>query len=96
MQGKQNGRLEHSCVGGIVLSVEVDVTRFSVRILIIVVLSISLTFVAGCATNAQSGAAIGGLGGAAIGAVTGGVGGAVLGGAIGAGAGYVIGNEMDK
>lgn len=64
--------------------------------LLVAVLSLSLIFTGGCATNAQTGAAIGGVGGAVIGGVTGGFGGAVLGGALGAGAGYIIGNEQDK
>jgi len=59
-------------------------------------LSFGSIFVAGCATDAQTGALIGGAGGAAMGAATGGFGGAVLGGALGAGAGYIVGNEMDK
>jgi hypothetical protein len=71
-------------------------TRGLVIILTVAVLSLSVTFISGCATNAQTGAAIGGVGGAAIGAATGGFGGAVLGGALGAGAGYIVGNEMDK
>jgi len=62
----------------------------------VMVLSLGMLFSGGCANNAQTGAAIGGVGGAAIGAATGGLGGAVVGGAIGGGAGYVVGNEMDK
>ena len=69
------------------------------RILVTVMLFVllfSLTYVSGCANNAQTYGAVGGIGGAVIGGVTGGFGGAVIGGAIGGGAGYVIGNEQDK
>ncbi|MBN2457425.1 MAG: hypothetical protein JXB29_12965 [Sedimentisphaerales bacterium] len=62
----------------------------------IVVLGLGSMLIGGCANNAQTYAAVGGIGGAVIGAATGGVGGAVVGGAIGGGAGYVIGNEEDK
>ena len=67
-----------------------------VIILMLIILSVCLLFVNGCATSAQTGAAIGGIGGAVIGAVTGGGGGLVVGGLIGAGGGYVVGNEMEK
>ncbi len=57
-------------------------------------------FVTGCETQAQSGAAVGGLGGAAVGALAGGhhhAGeGALIGAAVGAGGGYMVGNEADK
>ena len=66
----------------------------------VVVVSLSFVFIAGCETKAQTGAAVGGLGGAAIGALAGGrhhAGeGALIGGAIGAGGGYMVGNEGDK
>lgn len=68
--------------------------------LIVVVAGIGFLFVTGCETQAQSGAAMGGLGGAAIGALAGGhhhAGeGALIGAAIGAGGGYMVGNEADK
>ena len=69
------------------------------RLLVIVMLALlcfGLTNFIGCANNAQTYGAVGGVGGAVIGGVTGGFGGAVIGGAIGGGAGYVIGNEADK
>ena len=65
-------------------------------IVLLIFLCVSLPFMNGCANNAQTGAAIGGIGGVVIGAVTGGGGGAVVGGLIGAGGGYIIGNEADK
>lgn len=57
---------------------------------------VCLLLMNGCATSAQTGAAIGGIGGAVIGAVTGGGGGLIVGGLIGAGGGYVVGNEIEK
>ena len=65
-------------------------------IVTLTLLCLGLTHVSGCANNAQTYGAVGGVGGAVIGGVTGGFGGAVIGGAIGGGAGYVIGNEQDK
>ena len=68
--------------------------------LMVVVAGVGFLFVTGCETQAQTGAAIGGLGGAAIGALAGGhhhAGeGALIGAAIGAGGGYMVGNEADK
>ncbi len=65
-------------------------------VLMLVFLCVCLPLMNGCATSAQTGAAIGGIGGAVIGAVTGGGGGLVVGGLIGAGGGYVVGNEIEK
>jgi len=70
--------------------------RRSVIILTLAILCVFLPFMNGCATSAQTGAAIGGIGGAVIGAVTGGGGGLVVGGLIGAGGGYVVGNEIEE
>ncbi len=67
----------------------------SVIVVTLAFLCICLLLTNGCANNAQTGAAIGGIGGAVIGAVTGGGGGLVVGGLIGAGGGYVVGNEME-
>jgi len=61
-----------------------------------VVLLLGVLVFAGCATEAQTGAATGGLLGAGIGAAAGKGKGAVIGGVGGAAAGYMIGNEMDK
>ncbi len=68
----------------------------SVIILTLAFLCVCLLLMNGCADNAQTGAAIGGIGGAVIGAVTGGAGGLVVGGLIGAGGGYVVGSEIEK
>jgi len=65
-------------------------------VIALVFLCLFLPFMNGCANNAQTGAAIGGVGGVVIGAIAGGGGGAVVGGLIGAGGGYIVGNEMDK
>ncbi len=67
----------------------------SVIVLALVFLCVCFLLMNGCATNAHTGAAIGGIGGAVIGAVAGGGGGLVVGGLIGAGGGYVVGNEME-
>jgi uncharacterized protein YcfJ len=66
-----------------------------------VAVSLSSVFVVGCESDAQTGAALGGLGGAGIGAIVGhqqgkGTEGSLIGGAVGAGAGYLLGNEQDK
>ena len=54
-------------------------------------------FLAGCESDAQTGATIGALAGAGIGALAGGDTEATLIGAgVGAGAGYMLGNEGDK
>ncbi len=64
--------------------------------LIILIVAVNLVLVPGCATQAQTGALIGGVGGAGIGAAVGDTEGALIGGALGAGAGYLIGHEQDK
>ena len=69
--------------------------------LLVVVASLGLTFVAGCETKAQSGAGLGALGGAGLGAIIGhqsghAGAGALIGGAAGGLGGYAVGNEMDK
>ena len=54
-------------------------------------------FIAGCETQARTGALIGtGVGALAGQAIGGNTRSTVIGGAIGAGAGYIIGNETDK
>ncbi len=68
----------------------------STIVLALAILCVCFLLMNGCATSAQTGAAIGGIGGAVIGAVTGGGGGLVVGGLIGAGGGYVVGNEIEK
>ncbi|MHC4131828.1 MAG: glycine zipper domain-containing protein [Planctomycetota bacterium] len=58
---------------------------------------IAVVFIAGCESDAKTGAVIGGLAGATIGQAAGGDTEATLIGAgVGAGAGYIIGNEQDK
>jgi len=70
-------------------------------ILLAAAVSLALLAATGCESNAQSGAALGGLGGAGLGAIIGhqsghAAEGALLGGAVGAGGGYILGNERDK
>jgi len=74
--------------------------RGTIITLLIVISTLSFIFAAGCESNAQTGALLGGLGGAGIGALAGGhhhAGeGALIGAAVGAGGGYIFGNERDK
>ena len=68
-----------------------------VTILMAVVVCVSLVFAAGCESDAQTGALIGGAAGAGIGQVAGrDTKSTLIGAAIGTGAGYIIGNEQDK
>ncbi len=67
---------------------------------LLIIISAGFLLVTGCETQAQSGAAVGGLAGAGIGALAGGHHhsgeGALIGAAVGAGGGYMVGNEADK
>lgn len=68
-----------------------------VTIMVIVAVSLGLTFLIGCQSDAQTGTAIGALAGAGIGQLAGGDTEATLiGAAIGGAAGYMLGNEGDK
>ncbi len=72
-----------------------------VTILVVVAVSLSWLFVAGCETEAQKGAGLGALAGAGVGAIVGHQSGntaqgALIGGAVGGGTGYILGNEGDK
>ena len=72
-----------------------------VTILLVVAVGVSAALVAGCESQGQTGAALGGLGGAGLGAIIGHQSGhtgegALIGGAVGAGGGYILGNEQDK
>ena len=67
----------------------------------LIIIIAGFLFVTGCETQAQSGAAVGGLAGAGLGAIIGNqsgnaASGALIGGAVGAGGGYMVGNEADK
>jgi hypothetical protein len=69
--------------------------------LTVMAVSLGLVWMAGCESDAGTGATIGGLGGAGLGAIIGhqsghAAAGALIGGAAGAGGGYIIGNERDK
>lgn len=66
-------------------------------ILMVAVVSFGLAIAAGCESDAQTGALIGGAAGAGIGQLAGGDTEATLiGAAVGSGAGYMLGNEGDK
>ena len=78
-------------------NVEVKMTKKITLLTLAAAMALSVTFVAGCESNAQTGTAIGGLAGAGIGQLAGGSTEATLiGAAVGAGAGYILGNEGDK
>ena len=63
----------------------------------VAVVSVALVFIAGCESDAQTGAGIGGLLGAGAGQLIGGdTESTLIGAGIGAGAGYMVGNERDK
>jgi hypothetical protein len=71
--------------------------RYIVTGTAIVVLFCGSLFVAGCESDAQTGAVVGGLLGAGAGQAIGGdTESTLIGAGVGAGAGYIIGNESDK
>ena len=64
---------------------------------IVFAVSLSLVFVVGCESDAQTGALLGAGLGAGVGALAGGdTEGTLIGAAVGGGAGYMLGNEGDK
>ena len=66
-------------------------------ILLVVAVSLGLAFVAGCESDAQTGALIGaGVGAIAGQAIGGDTEGTLIGAGVGAAGGYIIGNEQDK
>ena len=66
-------------------------------ILMVVAVSLGLVFVAGCESDAQTGALIGaGIGAIAGQAIGGDTEGTLIGAGAGAAGGYMIGNESDK
>ncbi|MBC8472321.1 MAG: glycine zipper 2TM domain-containing protein [Planctomycetes bacterium] len=68
-----------------------------VIILLVVAVSLGLAFVAGCESDAQTGALIGaGVGALAGQAIGGDTKGTLIGAGVGAAGGYIIGNEQDK
>jgi len=71
--------------------------RELIKILVIAVVVLSIVFVAGCESDAMSGAAVGSLAGAGIGQLAGRDSESTLiGAAVGGGVGYLLGNESDK
>ena len=68
-----------------------------ITILLLVAVSLGLVFVAGCESDAQTGALIGaGVGALAGQAIGGDTEGTLIGAGVGAAGGYIIGNEQDK
>ncbi len=68
-----------------------------VIILIVIAVSLGLAFVAGCESDAQTGALIGtGVGAIAGQAIGGDTEATLIGAGVGAAGGYMIGNESDK
>ena len=68
-----------------------------ITILLLVAVSLGLVFVAGCESDAQTGALIGaGVGAIAGQAIGGDTEGTLIGAGVGAAGGYMIGNEQDK
>lgn len=66
-------------------------------ILIVVAVSLGSILVAGCESDAQTGALLGTAAGAGVGALAGGsTEGTLVGAAVGGGVGYILGNEQDK
>jgi len=67
------------------------------RVVMVVAVSLGLAFVAGCESDAQTGALIGaGVGAIAGQAIGGDTEGTLIGAGVGAAGGYIIGNESDK
>ncbi|MHC4292801.1 MAG: glycine zipper domain-containing protein [Planctomycetota bacterium] len=67
------------------------------KIMVAITVIFTLMFFAGCQSDAQTGALIGGLAGAGVGQLAGGdTESTLIGAAVGAGSGYFIGNESDK
>ena len=72
-------------------------TKNLVTIVMVVIVSLGLTFAAGCESDAQTSAAIGALAGAGIGQLAGGdTESTLIGAAVGGGVGYMLGNESDR
>jgi len=66
-------------------------------ITLVLIISVLFSFIAGCESDAQNDALIGGALGAGIGALTGGDSTAIaIGAGAGGGIGYLVGNESDK
>ncbi len=68
-----------------------------ITILLVATISLGLVFVAGCESDAQTGALVGaGVGALAGQAIGGDTEGTLIGAGVGAAGGYMIGNEQDK
>jgi hypothetical protein len=76
---------------------ELSMAKKMIIILMVVAVSLGLAFVAGCESDAQTGALIGaGIGVIAGQAIGGDTEGTLIGAGAGAAGGYIIGNEQDK
>ena len=76
---------------------EASVKMIKAFVTISMVVAVSLAFVAGCESDAQTGALLGTGIGAGVGALAGGdTESTLIGAAVGGGAGYMLGNEGDK
>jgi outer membrane lipoprotein SlyB len=72
-------------------------TKKIVTILLMFAVSLSVVFIGGCESDAQTGALIGaGVGALAGQAIGGDTEGTLIGAGVGAAGGYIIGNEQDK
>jgi len=72
-------------------------TKNLITILLVVAVGLGLAFVAGCESDAQTGALIGaGVGALAGQAIGGDTEGTLIGAGVGAAGRYIIGNEQDK
>ena len=68
-----------------------------ITIMMVVAVGFGLIFVAGCESDAGTGAGVGALAGAGVGQLAGGdTESTLIGAAVGGGAGYMLGNEQDK
>jgi outer membrane lipoprotein SlyB len=72
-------------------------TKKIITILLLFAVSLGMVFIAGCESDAQTGALIGaGVGALAGQAIGGDTEGTLIGAGVGAAGGYMIGNEQDK
>jgi hypothetical protein len=74
-----------------------EMLRQVVSLTLLTAVVLTLSFTAGCETDAQNTALLGTALGAGVGALAGGdTEGALIGAAVGGGTGYIVGNESDK
>jgi hypothetical protein len=84
-------------LNSIYIEKELLMAKKLIIILMVVTVSLGFSFVAGCESDAQTGALIGaGIGALAGQAIGGDTEGTLIGAGAGAAGGYIIGNEQDK